>query len=58
MVLDLAERVDAEQAGGGGQELRNPSGSSDLPEGHVENHCRLYLALEQFLAEQGLTPSP
>lgn len=53
MVFDLAEKVDPDKLAAEIREFEKTVRLVNLPEGHLENHCRLYLALERFFAEQG-----
>jgi L-fucose isomerase-like protein len=53
MLLSLAEKADPAKVEKDIGELLCDAGAADLPEGHLENHCRLYWAMNKLIKEQG-----
>lgn len=54
-LFDLAEGIDQERVKIDAEMVAQSVDNLDLPEGYLENHCRLFLALEEFIKAEGLT---
>lgn len=53
MVLEKARAIDQSKVDKDMKHLESTVNTESLPEGHLENHCRLTMALEEFVEEQG-----
>ena len=53
VLFDLAEKIEEDRVLKDAKELQKSVKIVNLPDEHLENHCRLTLALEEFISEQG-----
>lgn len=53
VIFDLAEKADPAKVQADADNIRAHENVQNLPDGHLENHSRLVLALEEFIRQQG-----
>ncbi len=53
LLLDRAEGMDAKLVEQDSKSIERTVDSVDLPEGYLNNHSRLYMAMNEFIEEQG-----